>query len=163
MRGGATTLENLALACSGCNGHKYDKREGYDSVSEQMVELYHPRQHFWGDHFGWSEDYTLLLGLTPIGRATLVTLHMNRPAVVNLRYVLFLLACIHQRIPQSGKSFTGNGNDGAKAVIFRDGALYVSDAPGLGTDINEKLAAKYSYERAYLPMSRRADGSVHDW
>ncbi len=49
------------------------------------------------------------------------------------------------------------------APVFRDGALYVSDAPGLGTDINETLAAKYPYERAYLPMSRRADGSVHDW
>jgi 5-methylcytosine-specific restriction endonuclease McrA len=26
-KGGATTLENLALACQGCNNHKYDKVE----------------------------------------------------------------------------------------------------------------------------------------
>jgi mannonate dehydratase len=49
------------------------------------------------------------------------------------------------------------------APTFRDGALHVTDAPGLGTDINEELAAKYPYDRAYLPMSRRHDGSVHDW
>jgi len=26
-RGGTTALENLALACQGCNNHKYDKTE----------------------------------------------------------------------------------------------------------------------------------------
>jgi mannonate dehydratase len=46
---------------------------------------------------------------------------------------------------------------------FEDGYLKVTDAPGLGTDVNETLAAKHPYERAYLPMVRRFDGSVHDW
>lgn len=46
---------------------------------------------------------------------------------------------------------------------FKEGYLHVTDAPGLGVDINEAAAAKYPYERAYLPMTRRADGSVHDW
>ena len=41
--------------------------------------------------------------------------------------------------------------------------MNVTDAPGLGTDIDEKAAAKYPYKRSYLPMTRRADGSVHDW
>jgi mannonate dehydratase len=45
----------------------------------------------------------------------------------------------------------------------KDGYLTVSDAPGLGCDIDEKLAAKYPYQRAYLPMARRMDGSLHDW
>lgn len=49
------------------------------------------------------------------------------------------------------------------APTFHDGYLHVTDAPGLGTDINEEAAAKYPYDRAYLPMTRRADGSVHDW
>ena len=49
------------------------------------------------------------------------------------------------------------------APTFHNGYLQVSDAPGLGTDINEEAAAKYPYQRAYLPMSRRADGSVMDW
>jgi mannonate dehydratase len=46
---------------------------------------------------------------------------------------------------------------------FTDGYLNVSDAPGLGCDIDEKAAAKFPYRRAYLPTSRRADGSVQDW
>lgn len=49
------------------------------------------------------------------------------------------------------------------APTFQNGYLHVPDAPGLGTDINEEAAAKYPYERAYLPMTRRADGAVHDW
>ncbi len=47
--------------------------------------------------------------------------------------------------------------------IFADGYLTVTDAPGLGTDVNEAAAAKYPYQRAYLPTTRRLDGSVHDW
>ena len=49
------------------------------------------------------------------------------------------------------------------APIYRDGALWPNEAPGLGCDINEAAAAKYPYQRAYLPVTRRADGSVHDW
>jgi 5-methylcytosine-specific restriction endonuclease McrA len=32
-KGGPTTLDNLALSCQGCNGHKYKKTEGYDPVT----------------------------------------------------------------------------------------------------------------------------------
>ncbi len=46
---------------------------------------------------------------------------------------------------------------------FKDGYLVVEDRPGLGTDVNEKLAAKYPYKPAYLPVARRTDGAVHDW
>ena len=49
------------------------------------------------------------------------------------------------------------------APVFRNGRMYVTDAPGLGTDVNEKVAAKYPYQRSYLPMTRREDGSIHDW
>jgi mannonate dehydratase len=43
------------------------------------------------------------------------------------------------------------------------GAMYPGDAPGLGVDIDEELAAKYPYERAYLPVNRKEDGTMHDW
>ncbi|HLN13526.1 MAG TPA: enolase C-terminal domain-like protein, partial [bacterium] len=46
---------------------------------------------------------------------------------------------------------------------YRDGYLTVTDAPGLGTDVNEEAAAKSPYRRAYLPVTRRLDGSMHDW
>jgi mannonate dehydratase len=49
------------------------------------------------------------------------------------------------------------------APVYRDGALWPNEAPGLGCDINEAAASKYPYKRAYLPTTRRADGSVHDW
>ena len=35
--------------------------------------------------------------------------------------------------------------------------------PGLGVDIDEALAATYPYQAAYLPVSRKADGTVHSW
>jgi mannonate dehydratase len=49
------------------------------------------------------------------------------------------------------------------AYTFADGALYPGDKPGLGVDIDEELAKKYPYERAYLPVNRKFDGTVHSW
>jgi mannonate dehydratase len=49
------------------------------------------------------------------------------------------------------------------AYAFTDGTLHPGEAPGLGVDIDEALAAKYPYEPAYLPTNRRLDGTVHDW
>jgi len=46
---------------------------------------------------------------------------------------------------------------------FRDGYLQAGDEPGLGVSIDEKLAAKYPYQPAYLPVNRTTDGTVHDW
>ncbi|WP_336211845.1 D-mannonate dehydratase ManD [Nonomuraea sp. LPB2021202275-12-8] len=46
---------------------------------------------------------------------------------------------------------------------FADGYLHPSEEPGLGVDIDEKLAARYPYEAAYLPVNRLMDGSVHSW
>ncbi len=76
-RGGTTTLENLALACQGCNNHKYDKTEAPDPLSGQRVPLYHPRHDHWDEHFAWSDDFTLILGLRPTGRATVAALLLN--------------------------------------------------------------------------------------
>ncbi len=47
--------------------------------------------------------------------------------------------------------------------VFKDGYMVVDDTPGLGTDLNEEVAKKYPYKRAYLPTARRKDGSVQDW
>ncbi|WP_165186420.1 mannonate dehydratase [Caulobacter soli] len=49
------------------------------------------------------------------------------------------------------------------AYNFHDGMLHPGDTIGLGVDINETEAAKYPYKRAYLPIARREDGSMHDW
>ena len=88
-KGGQTHLDNLALSCQGCNNHKYTKIEAFDPVSRQLTPLYHPRQQTWEEHFAWNQDYTLIIGLTPTGRATVKTLHVNRKPIVNLRRVLY--------------------------------------------------------------------------
>ncbi len=49
------------------------------------------------------------------------------------------------------------------AYTFQDGTMYPGDAPGLGVDIDEEAAARYPYERAYLPVNRREDGTMHSW
>lgn len=49
------------------------------------------------------------------------------------------------------------------AYSFAAGDLHPGQAPGLGVDIDEAAAAKFPYRRAYLPVARREDGSMHDW
>jgi len=54
-----------------------------------MVALYNPRKDKWQEHFNWSEDFLFVEGISPTGRATVVTLDLNRNSLVNLRAVLF--------------------------------------------------------------------------
>ena len=49
------------------------------------------------------------------------------------------------------------------AYTFEDGTMHPGEAPGLGVDIDEKLAAKYPYKRAYLPVNRLEDGTMFNW
>ena len=81
-------MSNLANACQGCNNRKYTSIEGLDLVTGASVPLYHPRRDKWSEHFAWNEDFSLVIGLTPIGRATTVKLDLNRKGVVNLCKVL---------------------------------------------------------------------------
>lgn len=90
-QGGQTKLDNLALSCQGCNNHKYTKIEGRDPVSGDIVPLFHPRRQRWRDHFVWNDDFTLIIGLTPTGRATVEALRLNREGLVNLRRVLYAM------------------------------------------------------------------------
>ena len=49
------------------------------------------------------------------------------------------------------------------AWTFADGYMHPGDTPGLGVDIDEKLAARYPYEPAYLPVARLEDGTLCNW
>jgi mannonate dehydratase len=49
------------------------------------------------------------------------------------------------------------------AYTFQDGAMHPGDRPGLGVEIDETLAASYPYQRAYLPVARLDDGTMHSW
>jgi len=49
------------------------------------------------------------------------------------------------------------------AWSLSDGMLHPGDAIGHGVDIDEKLAEKYPYQRAYLPVNRLEDGTLWHW
>ena len=49
------------------------------------------------------------------------------------------------------------------AYSFKDGMMHPGETPGHGVDIDEKLAAKYEYEPAYLPIARLEDGTMWSW
>jgi hypothetical protein len=84
-QGGTTILENLALACFHCNRRKSIQMTAQDPQSGVDVPLFNPRRHVWSEHFVWSVDGLLLLGLTPIGRATITALALNRERIVAIR------------------------------------------------------------------------------
>jgi hypothetical protein len=88
IKNGTDELDNLAFSCSGCNGHKYDYTDGYDAVIGELAQLYNPRQQLWVSHFVWSIDFTEIIGISPIGRATIDRLYLNRQGVINFRRVL---------------------------------------------------------------------------
>lgn len=88
VKKGQTESDNLAWACQGCNGRKYIFTEATDPFTGQEVPLFHPRQDEWPEHFAWNDDKTIMIGITPIGRATIDRLELNRKEVVNLRAIL---------------------------------------------------------------------------
>jgi len=96
--------ENLAWSCLGCNERKSDFVDATDPATGVIEPLYNPRSHQWADHFEWDASATLLVGLSPIGRATVERLQLNRPGVTAMRRLL--LSCgLHppeQRLPGSG-------------------------------------------------------------
>ncbi len=50
-----------------------------------------------------------------------------------------------------------------QSMTFKDGYLHPGDAPGLGVELDEQAAARFSYQQAYLPVSRLHDGTIHNW
>jgi hypothetical protein len=96
-RGGSSDEDNLTLACPLCNGHKSDKVDALDPVTQEVVSLFHPRQDVWAEHFEWIDEYTVIHGKTAKGRATVVALQMNHPDIVLTRR-LWVIAGWHPPI-----------------------------------------------------------------
>jgi HNH endonuclease len=80
-RGGQTAMSNLALSCPGCNLAKADRTTGTDR-SGAVQALFNPR-HFepwwlgWHLHFALDRETGIIVPRTPMGEATMATLHMN--------------------------------------------------------------------------------------
>jgi hypothetical protein len=81
--GGADEADNLALACPGCNLAKSDRTTGTDPDTGATVALFNPRADTWTDHFTW--DDRRVVGLTSVGRATVVALTLNHARRVMIR------------------------------------------------------------------------------
>lgn len=83
--GGTSDESNLCLACAWCNSYKWSHTAGFDAQTNQEVPLFNPRQQQWHEHFLWSDEGTHILGITPIGRATIATLQMNNEFIIPAR------------------------------------------------------------------------------
>jgi hypothetical protein len=86
QHGGKSVVGNLALACFACNHHKGPNLGGIDPKRGKKVWLFNPRRHKWQRHFRW--DGPVLVGRTPVGRATMGVLAINLPHRVAQRAAL---------------------------------------------------------------------------
>jgi 5-methylcytosine-specific restriction endonuclease McrA len=76
-KGGSDEIENRALACAACNLAKSDRTRGLDPQTGQTVAIFDPRTDAWDEHFRWQDAPPAIVGVTPEGRATVVTLDLN--------------------------------------------------------------------------------------
>jgi hypothetical protein len=84
-REGNSDEANLWLACAWCNSFKGAQDRARDPQTDETVPLFNPRTQVWRDHFRWSDDGTEIVGLTSVGRATVIALQMNNAYIVAAR------------------------------------------------------------------------------
>lgn len=75
----------LKIFCRMCNEFKGSHTTGMDPLTGQIMPLFNPRQQNWIDHFAWEDSGIRIIGLTAVGRATVVTLQMNHEVIVPAR------------------------------------------------------------------------------
>jgi len=85
VRGGAPDESNLWLSCAWCNSYKGASTHAVDPETKREVSLFNPRTQTWPEHFRWSEDGTLIIGVSSTGRATVEALRMNNEFIVPAR------------------------------------------------------------------------------
>jgi hypothetical protein len=84
-RNGTDEFANLAAACYRCNEYKGARTEGVDPATNELAPLFNPRIHRWREHLQWVDGGRHIAGITPIGRATVLTLRLNNDYVVESR------------------------------------------------------------------------------
>jgi len=88
QHGGDDSPENLALACHRCNLCKGPNLTGLDPETGELTRLFHPRRDRWKTHFEFQRER--IVGLTAVGRTTVVLLQMNTPDRIELRRQLLM-------------------------------------------------------------------------
>ncbi|MDX2280114.1 MAG: HNH endonuclease signature motif containing protein [Saprospiraceae bacterium] len=84
--GGNNEIENLALACPQCNSYKGSDLATFVGAYHNIVPIFNPRFHAWGEHFEYSEG--VVLARTLIGEATIKLLQFNGPDRIIQRSIL---------------------------------------------------------------------------
>lgn len=74
---GSNDESNLWLACPLCNRYKGDKTTALDPATGETVRMFNPRTQLWSEHFRWVDNGLRIVGLTPVGRATVTALHLS--------------------------------------------------------------------------------------
>jgi hypothetical protein len=87
--GGASALENLALACVLCNRYKGTDIASIDSETRVVTRLLNPRQDRWGDHFRIENGR--IVPTSPVGRVTASLLKLNTAERIAERLLLLAL------------------------------------------------------------------------
>jgi hypothetical protein len=90
--GGNDERENLAACCYRCNEFKGAKITANDPVTNESVSLFNPRLQRWLDHFQWANGGTHIIGITAIGRGTVLALRLNNEDVVQARAIWISLS-----------------------------------------------------------------------
>jgi galactonate dehydratase len=112
---------------------------------------------------GWAEAHYLdLMPHNPLGPVcTAATIHLAA-AVPNFSW-------LEVRVTQSENLYYGQGGVNEAEALFPQqprlvGTSFpVPDAPGLGIEMDEKLAQSHSWRFWEAPHNRRNDGSVTNW
>lgn len=73
----------LAYACDRCNAFKGPNLSSIDPDTGAKVDVFNPRVDEWPEHFAISDG--VVVGRTPVGRATARLLNMNASRRVQLR------------------------------------------------------------------------------
>lgn len=84
-KGGDSSLENITLACPGCNLHKADKTTAADPATGEQVALFHPIRQRWSEHLRFKAYQ--VEGKTAVGRATVEVLDLNHTRRQRIRQV----------------------------------------------------------------------------
>lgn len=84
-KGGNTEFDNLCFACHRCNEFKGATTALEDPLSGEMTPLFHPRRQAWPEHFTWDATGIRIVGVTAVGRVTVIALNMNNEVILDAR------------------------------------------------------------------------------
>jgi hypothetical protein len=103
--GGKTIASNLAWACMACNRFKGSDIATISPGTGKLSRLFNPRSDRWSQHFRLRGSR--ILGISEIGKATIVLLDINSVERVTERQ---MLALVGRFPPAAAKSFMASDN-----------------------------------------------------